>query len=96
MPQVAPLAEFNRNQANVIAELERTGEPLYLTRNGYASVVVIDAAAFDRMISEKEALRQREMETYASLMRGYQDVLEDKTVSLDEADTHIRTAKGWA
>ena len=95
MPNVAPLAEFNRSQADVISQLEQSGEPMYLTRNGRSSVVVMDAAAFDRMQEARERTLDRERETYAALLRGYQDVLDGKTVSLDDADARIRAAKGW-
>ena len=49
MPAVASLSEFNRNQSAVIDRLERSQEPMYLTKNGKASVVVMDAAAFDQI-----------------------------------------------
>lgn len=55
MPAVASLSEFNRNQTALIDTLEKTQEPIYLTRNGKASVVVMDAAAFDRMVSGQGA-----------------------------------------
>ena len=76
MPAVASLSEFNRNQTALIDTLEKTQEPIYLTRNGKASVVVMDAAAFDRMVSAKERAQKREMDVYQGLMRGYADVLE--------------------
>ena len=47
MPQIKPLSEFNRNQNALIEDLSHSGEPLYLTRNGSACVVVMDSAAFD-------------------------------------------------
>lgn len=40
MPQIKPLSEFNRNQNALIEDLSHSGEPLYLTRNGSACVVV--------------------------------------------------------
>ena len=41
MPQIKPLSEFNRNQNALIEDLSHSGEPLYLTRNGSACVVVM-------------------------------------------------------
>lgn len=46
MPQIKPLSEFNRNQNALIEDLSQSGEPLFLTRNGSACVVVMDSAAF--------------------------------------------------
>ena len=74
MPAVASLSEFNRNQSAVIDRFERSQEPMYLTRNGKASVVVMDADAFDRMMGFKAEVHQREMAVYDGLLRGYQDV----------------------
>ena len=34
MPQIKSLSEFNRSQNAMIDDLEKSGEPLYLTRNG--------------------------------------------------------------
>lgn len=95
MPRIASLTEFNRNQSEVIAELQETGEPMYLTRNGKAAVVVMDAAAFDRMSSTRQRARALEEEVYASLMRGYRDLLDGKTVSLDQLDSDIRAERAW-
>lgn len=95
MPAIASLSEFNRNQAAVIDRLEETQQPIYLTRNGKASVVVMDAEAFDRAMSFREKARKREMEVYQGLMRGYSDVLEGKTQSAESAFASIRAAKGW-
>ena len=95
MPAVASLSEFNRNQSSVIDRLAETQEPIYLTRNGKASVVVMDAEAFDRMTSFREEARRREAEVYQGLMRGYQDVLDGKVLDAEDALSDIRAAKGW-
>ncbi len=95
MPTVASLSEFNRNQTALIDTLEKTQEPIYLTRNGKASVVVMDAAAFDRMMSVKERAQKCEMDVYQGLMRGYADVLEGKTSDAKSAIESIRVKKGW-
>lgn len=96
MPEIKPLSEFNRNQNSLIEKLSATGEPMYLTRNGSACVVVMDAASFDNLMSFRDELLEQELRTYRGIMRGYQDVLEGKTVDADEADRMIRQAKGWS
>ncbi|SFX31176.1 type II toxin-antitoxin system Phd/YefM family antitoxin [Olsenella sp. kh2p3] len=95
MPAMTSLSEFNRHQSETISELEKTGEPLYLTRNGKSAVVVMDADAFDRMVSAKEELRTREMAVYDGLMQGYQDVLDGKTAPAQDVFTRIRSKRGW-
>lgn len=95
MPAVTSLSEFNRNQSAVIAQLAETKEPLYLTRNGKSSVVVMDAEAFDRAVSYKEETRAREMEVLRGLVHGYQDVLDGKTVEASDVFEKIRAKRGW-
>ncbi|MGN0287419.1 MAG: type II toxin-antitoxin system Phd/YefM family antitoxin [Atopobiaceae bacterium] len=95
MPAVTSLSDFNRNQSEAIDLLNKTQEPLYLTRNGKAAVVVMNAEAFDRAMSLKDEVRQREMAVYDGLMRGYQDVLDGKTSPAADAISRIRSKRGW-
>lgn len=95
MPKVRSLSDFNRNQTALIDELGKTKEPLYLTRNGRSSVVVMDSDAFDELSSFRNELRAREMRVYDGIMRGYEDYLSGKTVSAAEANTRIREENGW-
>lgn len=96
MPSVVPLSEFNRNQTEVIEQLHESGEPIYLTRNGRATVVVMDAEAFDRAQAMRDELREREMETYFGMLRGFHDYVDGNLMSLEEADARIRTKMGWS
>lgn len=95
MPIVKPLSEFNRNQSAMLEELHESGQPIYLTRNGSAEVVVMDAASFDREISYRANARANEMRVYNSLMKGYADVIDGNVVDADEVERQIRAAKGW-
>ena len=85
MPAIKSLSEFNRSQNALIEELADTREPLYLTRNGSASVVVMDAEAFDREMAIHERVRDREIRVQKSIMRGYEDYLAGRFVPLDQA-----------
>ncbi|MEF2656015.1 MAG: type II toxin-antitoxin system Phd/YefM family antitoxin [Eggerthellaceae bacterium] len=95
MPTVKPLSEFNRNQSAVISELKETQQPMYLTRNGSASIVVMDAEAFDRAMSFRASMQENEMRIYNSLMKGYADYLEGDVVEASEAEKAIMEEKGW-
>lgn len=95
MPAVAALSEFNRNQTEVLARLKETEQPLYLTRNGRSAVVVMDADAFDRMVSHENQVREHELAVYENLMRGYEDVQQGKVSSANDAFARIRANKGW-
>lgn len=95
MPAVKSLSDFNRNQSSVIAELEETQQPIYLTRNGSAAIVVMDATAFDRAMSFRSNVRESEMRVYEGLMKGYADYLEGKTVEAESAEAEILREKSW-
>ena len=95
MPAIKPLSEFTRSQNATIDELAKTREPLYLTRNGSACVVVMDAGAFDEAMEFRNELRDQEMRTYTSILKGAQSIAEDRRANADEADRAIRAARGW-
>lgn len=95
MPAIKPLSEFIRNQNAVIEQLSSSHEPLYLTRNGSASVVVMDASAFDDLLAFRDEAREREMRIARSLARGWGGYCSGDAVSAEDADAAIRAAKGW-
>ena len=95
MPAIRPLSDFTRNQASIIDSLAETKEPIYLTRNGSACVVVMDAAAFDEAMDFRNELREQEMRTYCGIMRGIEEFSEGDFIDADEADRLIRAEKGW-
>lgn len=95
MPAIRPLSDFTRNQASIIDSLAETKEPIYLTRNGSACVVVMDAAAFDEAMDFRNELHEQEMRTYRGIMRGIEEFSEGDFIDADEADRLIRAEKGW-
>ncbi|MEG0323011.1 MAG: type II toxin-antitoxin system prevent-host-death family antitoxin [Raoultibacter sp.] len=95
MPKIRSLSEFNRNQNTLIAELKEMQEPIYLTKNGASSLVVMDAEAFDRAMSFRDEVHAREMRVYEGIMRGYEDFQQGRVEAADEADARIRKLKGW-
>ena len=44
------LTHFKRNTTEVIKQLKATGEPMVLTVNGKAEIVIQDAASYQRML----------------------------------------------
>ena len=85
MPAVASLTDFNRNQNAVLADLRGTQKPMYLTKNGKACAVIMDAEAFDRMMAEREETRSREERVYQGILRGIEEFQRgDTTDAADE------------
>ncbi len=71
------LTRFKRETAEFLRTLHDTGEPLVLTVNGKAEVVVQDAAAYQRLV--EAATRAEHEETLAAIRRGLADVKADRT-----------------
>ena len=84
MPTVLPVTELQRNTAALTDEAMRTKEPIYLTRRGKAAVVLLDAAEYDREMSYRKAIIEREKSVYAGISRGHVELRRGESASLDE------------
>jgi prevent-host-death family protein len=71
------LTNFKRQTAEYLERLHATGEPVVLTINGKAQVVVQDAAAYQRLV-EAAAKADRE-EPIAAVREGLADVKAGRT-----------------
>ena len=71
------LTNFKRQSAEYLERLHKTGEPVVLTVNGKAQVVVQDAGAYQRLV-EAAAKADRE-ETLAAIRAGLADVKAGRT-----------------
>ncbi len=85
MPTVMPVSELQKNFKAVLDACEKNKEPIYLTRNGSASVVVMAADAFDKEMSIHETVRDREMRVQKAVIRGIDDFEAGHYTALDEA-----------
>lgn len=57
MPAIRPISDL-RNKANEISRLcHETGEPVYITKNGKADLVVLSVAAWEREKARLELYR---------------------------------------
>ena len=73
----------------MIIQLKQIGEPLVLTINGKAELVVQDAAAYQKLRQVAEEARVLE-----GIRQGMEDMNAGRTVSLDEFKEHVRTKHG--
>jgi prevent-host-death family protein len=71
------LTNFKRQTAAYLARLHKSGEPVVLTVNGKAQVVIQDAAAYQKLV-EAAARIDRE-ETIAAIREGLADVKAGRT-----------------
>ena len=67
---IRPLTEFQRNAKASIARLKKSRRPEFLTVNGKATLVVLDAASFRDMAElAEETLERRKLEEAIGQMR---------------------------
>jgi prevent-host-death family protein len=69
---IHPLTDFKRNTPEFLRQLKETGNPLVLTINGKAEIVVQDAKSYQRLLDLAERLEtiQAVKEGLASMERG--------------------------
>ena len=53
MIQIRPVSDL-RNRFTDIEEVVKTGEPVYLTKNGYGSMVVLSIETYSRLTEDVE------------------------------------------
>ncbi|MFL9458653.1 MULTISPECIES: type II toxin-antitoxin system Phd/YefM family antitoxin [Nostocales] len=83
------LSNFKRNTSKFLEQMKETREPVVLTINGKAELVVQDAQAYQSLLDRIEYL-----ETVKAIEQGLQDVEEGKTVALEEFEARMRQKHG--
>jgi prevent-host-death family protein len=81
---IRTVSEFKRNTSQLLRQLRKTGEPIVLTLNGKAEVVVVDARAYQKL---QQALEH--WETVEGIREGLEDMRAGRTLSLDEAREEV-------
>ena len=89
MPAVLPISDLQRNTSAIASRCHETGEPIYLTKNGKASLVVMDAAEFDARFAALGKLQEHEERVRRAISRGYDDMLNGRVRSLAQAKQDI-------
>lgn len=87
---VHPLADFQRHAPEFLRRLKQSGQPLVLTVEGKAEIVVQDAGSYQRLLDLTERLETIEAvkEGLASIDRGEGRPLED---IFDDLETSTRS-----
>lgn len=90
MPTIIPSTDLRNNFAHVERLAKETGEPIYLTKNGRGSLVVMDIDAFDayhdqkayqRYVEESLAAAERNLagglSQYESMETAFEKLLDE-------------------
>src|SRR5438876_8954399 len=82
---IQSLSDFKRKTPDFIEQLSRTGEPVVLTINGRAKLIVQDAASYQRMLDLLD-----QAETVEAIRQGLDDARHGRTMSLDQFDRRMK------
>lgn len=96
MPVVKPISDLQRNFSSIADSCHQTKEPVYLTKNGSASLVVMDAEAYDEQTRALSAIQEREERIQRAITRGYDDLVNGRVRPWNQAKAdadRIRAAR---
>jgi prevent-host-death family protein len=83
------LTDFKKHTPDFLKQLKDTGEPVVLTINGKAELVVQDAASYQKLLDLAEEARVVE-----GIRQGLEDMKAGRTISLDGFKEHVRKKHG--
>lgn len=90
MPIIRPVSDLRNNFAEITREVQLTGEPVFLTKNGVGSIVVMSMESYeknryDSMVYDK--LREAELQAASTTVRlTHEEVMKKARAFLDGAD----------
>ena len=83
---IRSLSDFKRNTTELLDRVRKTGNPLVLTINGRAEVIVQDAEAYQLLVDR--------VETVEALQRGLADVKAGRTKPARDVFDRMRRKHG--
>ena len=86
---IQSLSDFKRNSREFLERMRDTGNPVVLTINGKAQVVVQDAASYQRLLDYID-----EMEALEGIKRGLADVEAGRVTPLEKFEKDFRKKHG--
>jgi prevent-host-death family protein len=85
LKDIESLTAFKRNTSEYVKRIKENRNPLVLTINGKAEIVVQDAESYQRMIELLDRV-----ETVQAVREGLKSVTQERTMSLDRFDKRLR------
>ena len=79
---IRPVSDL-RNKFSEIEEVVKTGEPVYLTKNGYGSMVVVSIEKYSELLEQKEKLSNTEL---LSIAKRFADDYDQAFTELSKCD----------
>ena len=73
---IKPISYIKSNAAEILAQVNETHRPVYVTQNGVAKAVLLDTESYEKM---KKALGLLKL-----MAQGERDIADEKVISQDE------------
>lgn len=86
---IKSLSTFKRDTAKVVRQLKKTGQPVVLTVNGKAELVVQDAESYQKLLDAKDR-----MEAIEGIKRGLESMKKNAGKPAEEFFQELFTGKG--
>ncbi|MGA2593699.1 MAG: type II toxin-antitoxin system Phd/YefM family antitoxin [Bryobacteraceae bacterium] len=83
------MSDFKRNSREFLERMRETGNPVVLTINGKAEIVVQDAASYQRLLNYID-----DMEALEGIKRGLADVEAGKVTPVEKFEKDFRKRHG--
>ena len=83
------LTDFKRRTIDLVESMEASGNPMVLTVNGKAKLVVQDASSYQKLLDDLD-----EAEAVAGIRRGLEDVAQGRTQPAKRAFAELRKKHG--
>jgi prevent-host-death family protein len=82
---IRSLSDFKRNTSELMDRMEESGEPMVLTVNGKAKLVVQDAASYQKLMESVDY-----SQAVKGIRQGLEDVVQSRTKPARQAFAEIR------
>jgi len=82
---IHPLTSFKRRTNDFIEKMKSSGDPMVLTVNGKAKLIVQDADAYQKLLETLQAA-----DATAGIQRGLNDIAAGRVQPLEASFSHLR------
>ena len=91
MPNIRPVSDLRNKFAEISESVHETQQPVFLTKNGYADMVVMSSEAYEKMRFESDVyfkLREAEIEARTTNQRySHKEVMSELRKQLTARDS---------
>lgn len=85
MPITKTVSDLQRNIGDIYELCEQNKQPIYITRNGHADLVVMSASAYEEQALLRQQVYEYEMALKQRVTDAYEDMLAGNEIPLSEA-----------